>query len=96
MLPRDSKNITYLPLVKGAVSVYPEFIMQLIQTLLHSENTAMLTFLPVDSRVKRGTVLSLKGDERRWTVEAQYMEVTEHSIQRLWGLDLPKSQRTEK
>lgn len=70
--------------------------MKLIQTLLRNANTFKVAFLPVDSRVKDGTVLSLKGDERHWKVESQFAQQEDANIQRGWGLDLPKNQRTEK
>ena len=70
--------------------------MQLIQTLLRHENTFQVAFLPVDHRVKAGTFLSLKGDSRHWAVEKQFTEQDAENIQRGWGLDLPKSQRTER
>ena len=70
--------------------------MHLIQTLLRHENTFQVAFLPVDRRVSKGTVLSLKGDQKHWTVEKQFAEQDAENIQRGWGLDLPKSQRTER
>ncbi len=47
-------------------------------------------------RVKTGTVVSFKetGD-RTWFVTRCYSTIAEH-LNRGWGLDLPKSQRTER
>lgn len=70
--------------------------MQLIQTLLRHDNTFQVAFLPVDNRVRTGTVLSLKGDPRHWAVESQFAQQDAENIQHGWGLDLPKSQRTER
>lgn len=70
--------------------------MKVIQTLLRHQNTHQVAFLPVDPRVKTGTLLSLKGDGKIWTVQDQFAQTEADNIQRGWGLDLPKSQRTEK
>jgi hypothetical protein len=70
--------------------------MTVIQTLLRHRNTFQVAFLPTDTRVRKGTVLSLKGDSRMWAVEDQFAQQDAENIQRGWGLDLPKSHRTEK
>lgn len=70
--------------------------MQVIQTLLRHKDTFQVTFLPVDSRVKKGVFLSLPGDSRHWEVDGQFSQQNADNIQRGWGLDLPKSHRTEK
>jgi len=74
--------------------------MKVVQTALSKltpTGTAhLVAWLPIDSRVKRGSVVSLdKDDSNRWTVEQQYAVQEADSIQTKWGLDLPRSQRTE-
>ncbi len=70
--------------------------MQVIQTHLRSGNEHLVTWLPVDVRVKVGTVVTLDKKDGRWNVESQYATQPLENIQRGWGLDLPKSQRTER
>ncbi len=57
-----------------------------------------VVWLPKDSRVKQGSVISLGKDERKWLVEEQYASTTTDSqnLHQGWGLDLPRSQRTER
>ncbi len=69
---------------------------QLVQTLLSTDRTYQVAFLPDDNRVRVGTRISLKGDDRQWEVKAQFARQDVDSIQRGWGLDLPKNQRTER
>lgn len=42
-----------------------------VQTKLRSGQTFTTYWLPVDRRVKVGTVITLKGDDRRWQVIKQ-------------------------
>lgn len=70
--------------------------MLMIQTQLAHGNTQMVAWLPQDSRVKRGSVISLETGGERWTVLKQYTPCDSSTIQRGWGLDLPRSQRTER
>lgn len=75
--------------------------MRVVQTALAKKTERgvehLVAWLPVDPRVKVGSVVSLdKVDNDRWTVEAQYV-VQDHSlINTKWGKELPKSQRTER
>jgi hypothetical protein len=56
----------------------------------------MITWLPVDRRVKEGAVISLDKNPRdRWKVVEVFSPMDSQSIQRGWGLDLAKSIRTE-
>jgi hypothetical protein len=70
--------------------------MILRQVYLKSGTTQLVCFVPDDKRLKVGTRLTLKDDDTEWTVEAMYAEMRHHEINRVWGLDLPKSQRTER
>lgn len=72
--------------------------MQVVQTRLRHDHAEMVTWLPVDPRVKVGSVVSLKNDPDswKWEVIAQYIAQDSENIQRGWGLDLPKTQRTER
>lgn len=75
--------------------------MRVVQTALAKKTDRgmahLVAWLPVDVRVKRGTVVSLdKVDNDRWTVEAQYATQDSELINTKWGLELPKSQRTER
>ena len=66
------------------------------QTVLFNGKEMMLTWLPVDPRVKVGSVISLEKGGEKWKVVSQYSPQHENTIQRGWGLDLPKSQRLER
>ena len=56
-----------------------------------------MAWLPVDPKVHPGTVVSLdKDDSNRWTVEKQYSVQEADALHTKWGLDLPRSQRTER
>lgn len=76
--------------------------MEMVQTLL-SQNTEagvvkQTAWLPVDSRVKKGSVVTFKDEPEsgRWKVVEQFSRQPLENIQRGWGLDLPKTQRTER
>ena len=73
--------------------------MKVIQTLLEKQTElgkmCLVTWLPVDPRVKPGTRITLKDTEGVWRVSKMYSTQEMDSIPRGWGLDLPKSQRTE-
>jgi hypothetical protein len=75
--------------------------MKVVQTALTKQTGTgvahLVAWLPVDPRVKRGSVISLdKDDSNRWQVEEQYAIQDADAIQTKWGLDLPKGQRTER
>ena len=72
--------------------------MQVVQTRLRHVHAEMVTWLPVDLRVKVGSMISLKNDPDswKWEVIAQYTTQDSDNIQRGWGLGLPKTQRTER
>ena len=70
---------------------------KLVQTSLTSDDGGCLvTWLPVDPRVKINTWLTLEGVEGWWKVVGQYATQDSESINRKWGLSLPKSVRTER
>jgi hypothetical protein len=74
--------------------------MQVVQTLLKRPSpdgpVYTVAWLPDDPRVHRGSVVTLKDDAGTWQVEEQWARQDTGDIQRGWGLDLPKSQRTER
>jgi hypothetical protein len=70
--------------------------MKLIQHKLVSGKTHLLTWLPQDPRVKVGTQLTLDDEPEIWTVEWQSEVAFVGEFNRKWGLDLPKTQRTER
>ncbi len=55
-----------------------------------------VVWLPKDVKVKEGTVISLDKDDRKWLVEEQYATTDSQNLHQGWGLDLPKTQRTER
>ena len=70
---------------------------KLVQTSLTSDDGGCLvTWLPADPRVKIGTRLTLEGVEGWWKVVGQYVTQDSENINRKWGLNLPKSVRTER
>jgi hypothetical protein len=75
--------------------------MMVVQTKLTKPTPTgtahLIAWLPVDPRVKPGSVISLDKDEdNRWKVEAQFATQDSDLINTKWGLELPKSQRTER
>jgi hypothetical protein len=76
--------------------------MEVVQTLLVQKTETgvnhTVVWLPVDPRVKRGSIISLKDEPERgkWEVAKLFHRQSLSDIQRGWGLDLPKSQRTER
>lgn len=68
----------------------------LVQTRLQHQNNQMVAWLPVDSRVKVGSRISLKNEPIIWEVKEQYSTAQSDDLQRGWGLSLPKNQRTER
>ncbi len=70
--------------------------MLMVQTELRKEKRRIVTWLPQDNRVKVGSVISFEKGGDSWAVTQQGIPRSESSIQRGWGLDLPKSQRTER
>ena len=70
--------------------------MDMIQTELSSGRKRIITWLMRDSRVKVGSVISFEKGGEQWRVEKQYTAIDSDCIQRGWGLDLPKSYRTER
>ena len=73
-------------------------MQMMVQTRLKSGTNEAVVWLPVDSRVRVGSSISLDKRKGRWSVEEQYAVAPLFHIefQRGWGLDLPKSQRTER
>lgn len=56
----------------------------------------MITWLPVDRRLKPGAVIELDKDPNDlWRVKEMFSTTDSGDIQRGWGLDLAKSNRTE-
>jgi len=76
--------------------------MQVVQTMLQQKTErgvhVKVAWLPTDPRVKPGKVVTLKDEPESgpWEVVAQYTRQDHEDLQRGWGLDLPKSQRTER
>ena len=76
--------------------------MQVVQTLLKQPTERgvrqEVAWLPVDPRVKKGSVVTLKDEPEsgQWEVAEQFSKMDSENIQRGWGLDLPKTQRTER
>jgi hypothetical protein len=72
--------------------------MQVVQTLLRQGAVEQVCFLPVDPRVKKGSFVTLKDapESGLWEVKEQYQRQDFETIHRHWGLDLPKTQRTER
>ena len=61
-----------------------------------NRTTETIVWLPKDARVKEGSVILLGKDERKWLVEEQYATTDSQNLHQGWGLDLPRSQRTER
>ena len=83
------------------MSTKKEKQMEVVQTLLHQRSErgihAQVAWLPVDPRVRPGRLVTLKDEpETEWEVVQQYARQDSEGIPRKWGLDLPKSQRTER
>ena len=77
--------------------------MQVVQTRLQQKTetggvSVTVAWLPVDPRVKKGSVISFKDEPEsgKWEVTEMYVRQDSELIQRGWGLDLPRSQRTER
>ncbi len=80
--------------------------MQLVQTHLTQANGAcvahLMTWLPRDSRLKPGVEVELdkglcsRDPHERWRVEAMYATTDSENLDQRWGLNLPKSLRTER
>ena len=87
---------------KSFMSTKKEKQMEVVQTLLHQQSEqgihAQIAWLPVDPRVKPGKLVTLKDEPEtgEWEVVQQYARQDSDDIPRKWGLDLPKSQRTER
>jgi hypothetical protein len=58
----------------------------------------LITWLPVDSKLKQGVTVDLdKNPDDQWTVAEMFSLKTDaDDLSKKWGLDLPKSQRTER
>jgi len=75
--------------------------MQGVQTMLQQKTErgihVKIAWLPVDPRVKPGREITLKDEPEsgQWEVVAQYSRQDMGDLHRGWGLDLPKTQRTE-
>ena len=59
--------------------------MKLRQTELAHENRRLVTLLPPDSRVKVGSIISLKGDNTKWTVLSQSEPIESGEVNRGWN-----------
>lgn len=74
--------------------------MKVVQTHLTQPagrgTSHLIAWLPVNPRVRAGSVISLDRDPGRWLVAAQFATSEVADIARGWGLDLPRSQRTER
>lgn len=70
--------------------------MNLRQTHLVSGNEQLITWIPVDRRVKKGSIISLNKETKQWNVKEIFSSTDSENIQSGWGLDLPKSIRTER
>lgn len=76
--------------------------MQVVQTHLTQETDTgvrhLITWLPVDHRLKPGAVVDLdKNPNDQWTVKEMFSLTQDaETLAKKWGLDLPKSQRTER
>lgn len=57
-------------------------------------NLYMLTWLDYNPKVKLGSIISIEDEEGRWEVIEQY-DTLQWEDRKLWGLNLPKSQRIE-
>jgi len=70
--------------------------VKLIQALIRQGTSHMITWLPADRRLMPGVEVDLDKDPNdRWKVMELYMTTESENIQRGWGLDLPRSVRTE-
>jgi hypothetical protein len=58
----------------------------MVQTELQCGDRHLVSFLPKDKRVKKGTRLSLKGNDAIWTITKQYPEIDSSQIQRGWDV----------
>ena len=58
--------------------------MQMVQCELGNGVTRIITWLPRDSRVKAGTVISLDKEDRKWKVLRQFNVYDSGIIQRGW------------
>lgn len=74
--------------------------MQVVQTLLTRQTetgkATLIAWLPVKPNVRVGSIVSLDGSDERWRVADQWQSQDSSLINQKWGLDLPKSQRTER
>lgn len=75
--------------------------MLVTQAKLSNKDNSLSTvetvvWLPKDTRVKEGSVISLGKDERKWLVEEQYATTDSQNLHQGWGLELPRSHRTER
>ena len=59
--------------------------MTIIQTTLKQNNTFLKTWLPVDKRVKIGTIISLEGVEGKWEVMEQFDRSELSNLRRGWN-----------
>ena len=56
-----------------------------------------LVWVDASWNLDKGDVVSFKGDETKWHVRQVYEEqIDSANLEKKWGLDLPKSQRTER
>lgn len=74
--------------------------MQVVHTHLmrkteHGE-VHTICWLDVKPKVRVGSVITLEDSDERWRVVSQGWVQDSSLINQKWGLDLPKSQRTER
>ena len=58
--------------------------MQMVQYELQSGSRQMVSWLPRDSRVKVGSIISLDRSSQRWRVISQFSSTHQNDIQRGW------------
>ena len=58
--------------------------MTMIQTKLTSGNITLITFLPVDKRVRVGSTISLEDNPRKWKVKEQWTKMEMEDINQGW------------
>jgi surface antigen len=74
--------------------------MNVVQTKLTrrtpSGTSNLVAWLPEKPNVRVGSVVSLDGSDERWRVSEQWCRQDSSLINQKWGLELPKTQRTER
>jgi hypothetical protein len=71
--------------------------MIMMQMELAQGTRRLITWFPYDPKIRVGATITLKnGIGGTWGVNKLYSKMDSTQIQRGWGLDLPKSARTER